>query len=524
MDRLGRYRQDTAARIDLALDLAAQLGQYYMICMDTHQDFREGGWEANPYNARKGGPCKTPGDWFTNETAKAYYKKRLRYTVARWGYSPNVLCWEFGNEFEGWADSPQAIQLAWHGEMADYLRDLDPFGHLITTSFWSNTGPEQFWALKNIDIVQTHCYTNDDGNVAEAVRRYSLHQWQRFQKPHLFGEFGIRSHSTTADKDPQGWAIHNALWAGLTSFCAGGVMPWWHENYLDKLDLYFHFTALANFTADLPLGTARWKPLAITPPEFLDKSRKPEARDVVILTVNGWGKDEQSEFSIRADGTTADNLIPRRLLHGGGHRDLKSPPTFLVNYPRPGKFLVRVGKVSSSGLLQVWVDGRQRLEKELPCGKGLGKESVWRAEWNLWETTYDEDVAVEIPAGQHRIRIDNAGQDWVEATRYTFTGCRVLDRPDVLVCGMKAGDLVVLWVQNKESCWHNHAAGAVGKVDAFALVAEGLRDGTYRIEWWETWKGALERHEEARVQDGKLRLELPGLKTDVAIKARLIRQ
>jgi hypothetical protein len=79
-------------------------------------------------------------------------------------------------------------------------------------------------------------------------------------------------------------------------------------------------------------------------------------------------------------------------------------------------------------------------------------------------------------------------------------------------------------VQNKESCWHNHAAGAVGKVDAFALVAEGLRDGTYRIEWWETWKGALERHEEARVQDGKLRLELPGLKTDVAIKARLIRQ
>ena len=51
----------------------------------------------------------------------------------------------------------------------------------------------------------------------------------------MFGEFGIRSHSTTADKDPQGWAVHNSLWAGLTSFAAGGPMPWWHEHYIDPL-------------------------------------------------------------------------------------------------------------------------------------------------------------------------------------------------------------------------------------------------------------------------------------------------
>ena len=126
MDRLGWYRQETAARIDLTLDLAAQLGQYYMMCMDTHQDFREQGWKANPFNARNGGPCKKPADWFTNAAAKAHYKKRLRYTIARWGYSPHVLCWEFGNEFEGWADSSQEVQLAWHREMADYLRALDP--------------------------------------------------------------------------------------------------------------------------------------------------------------------------------------------------------------------------------------------------------------------------------------------------------------------------------------------------------------------------------------------------------------
>ncbi len=187
------------------LDLAGELGLYYMMCMDTHQDFRERGWERNPVQRRAtAARAKRPRDWFTNPTASELYKKRLRYTVARWGYSPHVLCWEFGNEFEGWADSPDEIKLPWHREMSDYLRSIDPFGHLITTSFWSNTGPEEFWELPNIDIVQTHCYTNDDGNVAEPVRRYCLHQWKRFAKPHIFGEFGIRSHSTHGRQGPQG--------------------------------------------------------------------------------------------------------------------------------------------------------------------------------------------------------------------------------------------------------------------------------------------------------------------------------
>lgn len=316
MDKLGWYRQDAAARFDLVLDVARKLGLYYMMCMDTHQDFREGGWPRNPFNATRGGPCTRPSDWFTGEPSKQLYKKRLRYTIARWQNTANVLCWEFGNEFEGWDKCPDSIKLPWHREMSDYLRGLDPFGHLITTSFWSNTGPEEFWSLPNIDIVQTHCYTNDDGNVAEAVRRYSLHQWQRFNKPHIFGEFGIRSHSTTADKDPKGWAIHNSLWAGCFSFCAGGPMPWWHENYIDPLNLYFHFTVLSRFTKDLPLGSAKWEMLETTPPQFVDKDRKPEMRDAIVNALSTWGKQEHSELALRPDGTIEGDQLPRQLLHG----------------------------------------------------------------------------------------------------------------------------------------------------------------------------------------------------------------
>ncbi len=524
MQKLGWYRQDVAARIDTVLDLAEDLGLYYMMCMDTHQDFREGGWKKNPFNAANGGPCASPADWFTNQEARKLYRNRLRYTVARWGYSPHVLCWEFGNEFEGWANSPNEIKLPWHKEMADYLRGIDPFGHLITTSFWGHTGPEEFWKLENIDIVQTHCYTNNDGNVAEQVRRFCLHQWERFEKPHVFGEFGIRSHTTTADKDPEGWAIHNSLWAGLFSFSAGGPMPWWHEQYIDKLDLYFHFTALANFTRELPLGTARWEPLATEAPAFVNKDRTPEMRDAVVVPINRWEKPEHDEFTILTDGTIADGRAPQQLLHGAGHKDLKNPPTFVVDYPRQGRFVVHVDKVSHSGLLRIWIDGDLALQRELPCAEGLGKASVWREQWKLWETTYDEDIAVGVPAGKHRIRIENFGKDWVAVNKYTFTGCQIVDRPDVLVCGMKTGELAMLWLQNRSSSWYNHAGGGtVGRVDPFELTAKGLGDGKHRLEWWETWKGRLERAEEIEVRQGRFTLVVPSLATDVALKIKPIR-
>ena len=521
-DRLGWYRQDVATRIDMSLDLAAELGLYYMMCMDTHQDFRQSGWERNPFNAKNGGPCKTPRDWFTGEEARRYYRNRLRYTVARWGYSTNVLCWEFGNEMEGWADSPDEVKFPWHKEMADYLRSIDPFRHLITTSFWSKTGPEQYWELDNIDIVQTHCYTNHDGNTAEDVRGYCLHQWERFEKPHIFGEFGIRSHSTTADKDPEGWALHNSMWAGMTSFAAGGPMPWWHERYIDALNLYFHFTSLANFSDDLPFGTARWTMLETAPPEYLDANRPPDTRDVTVLNLSRWGKPEHAEFAIRSDGTVEEDRQPQQLLHGQSHRDIKNPPTFVVTYPKPGQFVVRVGRVSGGGLLKVWIDGELKLERELPCGEGLGKESVYRSQWKLWETTYDEDVAVDVPAGEHRIRVENLGRDWVTVAGYRFTGCQVLDRPNVLVCGMKSDPVSILWIQNRESTWYNHARKAVTPVDGFRL-AVGFPDGAYEVEWWETWEGTPLRSQRIEARGGQLRLELPGLKTDVALKIRRAR-
>lgn len=522
-EQLGWYRQAQSARLDAMLDLAEELGFYYMLCIDTHQDFREDGWKANPYNQANGGPCATVSDWFTHEQARTFYKKRLRYIVARWGYSPHVLCWEFGNEFEGWADTPEEVKIEWHREMAAYLAALDPYRHLITTSWWNNVGPERCWEIPEIDLVQTHCYTNNDLNVAETVRPYCLHQWNRFEKPHIFGEFGIRSHTTTADKDPQGWALHNAFWAAISSGCCGIPMPWWHENYIDPLNLYFHFTAIGNFVKGLPFGTARWEQVPVEEVACGQRPDRPLVRDLTLIPTSTWGRPPVNEFVVQSDGSVNDPASIPELLQGKGHPDLRNPPTFVVEYPQPGQFLLSVGRVSHSGLLKIWLDGELKLEREFPCGENIGKQWTWRPQWNLWESVYDEDVVLEVPAGRHRITVDNLGQDWMQVRRYVFTGCQTLDWPHLLVAALRSPEVAIVWMQNRDSDWFKQQKKAVLPVPPARVSLGGFPDGEYDVEWWETWQGTAMRRERVNARNGTLTLFPGEVSTDVAAKIRRAR-
>ncbi|MBN1458168.1 MAG: DUF5060 domain-containing protein, partial [Armatimonadetes bacterium] len=106
---LGRYNLQSAWRIDYIFELAERLGFAILMCIDTFQNFDAVGkpgrradtaWFRNAYFTGEGGPCERPIDFFTNEEARRLYQRRLRYFVARWGYSPAMLAWEFWNEVD----------------------------------------------------------------------------------------------------------------------------------------------------------------------------------------------------------------------------------------------------------------------------------------------------------------------------------------------------------------------------------------------------------------------------------------
>ena len=63
--------------------------------------------------------------------AREAYKKRLRYIVARWGYSPHIAAWQLWNEIDHGAQVLSAVRDGditveqWHEEMSAYLQQID---------------------------------------------------------------------------------------------------------------------------------------------------------------------------------------------------------------------------------------------------------------------------------------------------------------------------------------------------------------------------------------------------------------
>ncbi|HOS93164.1 MAG TPA: DUF5060 domain-containing protein [Armatimonadota bacterium] len=521
---VGWYRMDEAYRLDHALDLAEELGLYYMLCFDTHQDFIGTNpwdrWFQNPYNKSMGGPCEKASDWFTSPEARKAYQKRLRYIVARYGYSPHVLAWEFGNEFEGWPDTPHESLVAWHREMGDYLKSIDPFHHMVTTSFWSQTGPADIWELPQMDIVQTHFYLNSDDDMAPRVAEFCKHQYRRFDKPHIFGEFGIRSHESTEDKDPKGWGLHNTFWPAMATFCAGAPMPWWHENYIDPLDLYFHFTSIARFTEGLDFARERFQPVRIQALANADGTPLPRG-DLVLRPGNRFTRSEDSRFEVQPEGTVTNAGELNGLLHGQGHTDLRNPPTFVAEFPEESQFTMHIGRVSNSGHVRIWLDGALVNETDLPCGGNIGTSWKYQEQWKLWESVYDTDITIPVPAGRHEIKVDNDGRDWVAVTEYRFGGLLPPGSGALVAEGMRGEHTAVLWLQNPASTWKAQATGAeVAPVGPLRLTLADLPDGPCTVEFWETWKGALQETRQATVAGGRLALDLPAIASDIALKVR----
>lgn len=103
---VGRYNMASAWKLDYLVDLAHLRGLRIVLCFETTRPFqeipsREGlDWRSNPYNAANGGPLTSPEQFFSNNEAEDYYKRKLRYIIARWGYSSDVLAWQLFNEID----------------------------------------------------------------------------------------------------------------------------------------------------------------------------------------------------------------------------------------------------------------------------------------------------------------------------------------------------------------------------------------------------------------------------------------
>ncbi|HEV2481595.1 MAG TPA: DUF5060 domain-containing protein [Puia sp.] len=219
------FNPSAVAKLDRLVDLCDSLGLHMMLTLGP-----------GAYMQSEGGVATSAADFFVNPAAKQKYRDRLRYIVARWGYSPAIGAWEFFNEVDnvqfGNRNNPikAAVIVQWHDEMSTYLKQLDPYGHLVTTSI-SHRDLAGLDNLAHIDFNQKHIY-----RATRTIPATIIAYTRNFGKPYVIGEF---SYEWDWNKNFDDFAagmdsdFKRGLWYGLFSPTPILPMSWWWE-YFDK--------------------------------------------------------------------------------------------------------------------------------------------------------------------------------------------------------------------------------------------------------------------------------------------------
>lgn len=499
---LKSYSQVNSFYTDKLLEECEAKGIYVMLCINHHgmvSTTVNPDWGTSPYNVANGGPCANTKEFFTNTTAKNLHKNRLRYIVARWGYSRHIMSWELFNEVD-WTDdfskTDGVVKTAvrnWHLEMAAYLKSIDPYKHLVTTSYYNPADDDEVWKSKDIDFTQTHFYNgsaNFETVLADGVRT----DLEQVRKPAYTGEFGVNTaQSNLSTIDPDGIHIHNAVWATLFSGGMGGGSTWWWDSYIAPRDLYYHYKAPALMAANLNFVTDDYKPVKGS----VTGGGNAEA---VISPGFGWGRAPAAAFTIDAAGniTPAASNLGEYVYGSQCKAAEKNPPTFTVNFPVASTFSLRTSDISTycnTQRVQILVDGTEVLNTSAAAN-----------------TTY----SVNVPAGTHTIKVDNAGGDWYRVSTFTFTNIGSPINTYVL----KSADAkkAAGWVHNKKYNWID--AGPSGTnppaVTGASLTLTGMLDGSYDVKWYECLNGTVTASSTAQATGGSLILPIPSLAWDAA--------
>lgn len=249
-------RQPQAARLDKVIELANEYDIYYMLTLLNHGQFSatvNAQWANNPWNKDKGGILDYPAQFFTNTIAKETYKQQLLYIIGRWGYSSHLAAWELFNEVD-WTDNFNSTAVyMWHTEMAQFMKENDPYNHMVTTSYKGTTGGA--YQSKWIDFVNPHDYGYASKNVMEHLSPVLESLFNNYEKPVLHSEIGINWENGGSNRslDPTGISLKQSQWTGMMGGGAGAAMNWWWDSWVHPNDLYYRFKGAGAYAKNMDM-------------------------------------------------------------------------------------------------------------------------------------------------------------------------------------------------------------------------------------------------------------------------------
>lgn len=340
-EKMGDYndRQPHLWELDKIFEQAHTDNLFVHLCLEMHSQYQTVNaddtipddtihdWNHNPYktgnqNVIQG--INNPIDFFTNTTAQDYFKRRLRYIVARWGYSTNLSAYELFSEVDNvdnYSIFANRINITqWHGIMADYIKQtLGENNHLVTTSYAGDPGPYTVSAYggPSLDITSRHRYGGYNPDpimdvkakinyvryhtlVSEFVDNNSYVGLDYYDKPYIMEEMGDDHYKSLRD-NCNDWDFHNALWATAFMNGYGAGLDWWHwkENSIRE-----NFTALNSFISGHDFENNQYQPQRFTDvPDNVNTGRGIESYSLINNNLNevlGWVHNFSYYFGITA--------------------------------------------------------------------------------------------------------------------------------------------------------------------------------------------------------------------------------
>ena len=333
--------QKDSRELDMIIEYAKAHGVSVMPCFFSHNDFVSwdfysdcpDNWPINPFHTLIP-TVSRPCDYFSDATAIRITKNLIRYIASRWGYATNIMAWELWNEVNQMeqdesyfckksksCDTEQYCEskpfredvIDWHRIMGQYLKDNDPFHHLVTTSFAlsldSNSSDnvdfiKRLYAIDAFDIAQSHRYKNVDNssdNFQNDLFAIMKKTHDQTGKPSFIGEYGF-SHfgSSYWYKDPWGIEFHNSLWSASFSGAIGTASLWWWQYILKNptVDLYTYLGPVCRFFNTLPTLSSSFYPYS----NKTTLGAYPNGIEAYYLmnescdTIFGWAHDKDFRF------------------------------------------------------------------------------------------------------------------------------------------------------------------------------------------------------------------------------------
>lgn len=518
----GDYDEAQAAawRLDTILQMAEARGIYIQIILLWSQAYvtdvpvapgasprpnLEIDWDDNPYNTAHGGPLSGPSAIFFDANARDLLYQRLRYIVARWGYSPNIAAWEIVDEIDNMVGYTPVRAAPWLRGIVTYLRQIDPYRHLITAGARQ---PEiATWELAPLDFVQVQYYpsgpTADTADHISAALNTLSRAMAHTSGPVLLNEFSLNRWFDPVEDDPTGVHIRNITWAAALSGAAGGAMPWWWDSYIDQENLYNIFTPLALFSQGIPWNSPDLHPISVGL----------SAENAVVyepLRINDFNRELLSTsppdtiYRLTADGSVPPTSELSAYLYGEANIERSIPQTFIVSPPTDTELRIGIASVSSlaPAVLTIELDGIEAARVDFSAGS--------------------QNILVTIPisAGEHILVLDNLGQDWLQLDYIELAHYRAPVR--VLAMADRKLGAAIAWIQHRDYTWQLVAEdGQLDPLD-FGLRIPAMPPGVYRVTFWDTTTGSVIGEDNITLDEesgGILPINLLPITSQLAVRA-----